>query len=147
MVKHVERFESMRLHFIGFDFYCYAVVRKRAFLRHIGDIELTTCGDVRCRFFGKEFLVAFDPMRIKAYGVFVDPEFFEFCLGFMGDVARWEGAKEDVPFLITRQGGLREVRASNDDGGNALLVEEVAFRVKVSLVNSRFNIGIFEQFL
>ena len=34
----------------------------------------------------------------------------------MGDVARWEGAKENVPLLVARQGSLREVRASNDDG-------------------------------
>lgn len=64
----------------------------------------------------------------------------------MGDVARWEGAKENVPLLVARQGSLREIRASNDDGGNALLVEEIPFRVKVSLVNARFDVGIFEQF-
>lgn len=63
----------------------------------------------------------------------------------MGDAARWEGAKENVPLLVARQGSLREVRASNDDGGNASLVEEIAFCVKVSLVNARFNVGIFEQ--
>ena len=64
----------------------------------------------------------------------------------MGDVARWEGAEEDIPLLIARQGGLREVRASDDDGGNALLVEEIPFRVEVSLINARFDVGIFEQF-
>lgn len=63
----------------------------------------------------------------------------------MGDVARWEGAKENVPLLVARQGSLREVRASNDDGGNAPLVEEIPFCVKVSLVNACFNVGIFEQ--
>lgn len=40
---------------------------------------------------------------------------------------------------------MREVRASNDDGGNAPLVEEIPFCVEVSLVNACFNVGIFEQ--
>lgn len=40
---------------------------------------------------------------------------------------------------------MREVRASNDDGGNAPLVEEIPFCVKVSLVNACFDVGIFEQ--
>lgn len=63
----------------------------------------------------------------------------------MSDVARWEGAKENVPLLVARQCSLREVRASNDGGGNAPLVEEIPFCVKVSLVNARFDVGIFEQ--
>ena len=62
----------------------------------------------------------------------------------MGDVARWEGAKENVPLLVARQGSLREVRASNDDGGNVPLVEERPFCVKISLVNACFDVGIFE---
>lgn len=60
---------------------------------------------------------------------------------FYGRCRRWEGAKENVPLLVARQGGLREVRASDDDGGNAPLVEEIPFCVKISLVNARFDVG------
>ena len=144
-MEYVERFERMRLHFVGFDLCRPVVTGRRAAFRHVGDIELTACRSVRRRLFCKEFFVAFDPVHIEVRGVFVSPEIFEFGFGFMGDVARWEGAKENVPLLVARQGGLREVRASNDDGGNAPLVEEIPFCVKVSLVNACFNVGIFEQ--
>ena len=87
-----------------------------------------------------------DPTLGQRNGFLIVPQLLVLLLCLQIQPAVGKRPEQDVPFLVARQSRLRQVRASDDDRRDLIFVEEVAFRMKITLVHTRFDVRVFQQF-
>ena len=137
----VKRFERMLLHAVRNDGR-FAVGTKN----RLSSFERAPASALRSVFLCVVSFVFADPCFGEVRRDGIAPEILElFARGFehFSVGVRME---EHVPFLIAGEGGLRAVRAADDDGAQLPLVEEVAFCMHIALVDARFDIRKLEEF-
>ena len=172
-MQHFQGIERKRLHLVGrnrgpsvFARTSRQTSRSKQRLRIIGSMHFSVIGSgfrysTRARTHPKrgsaytqhrllpgflsEGFVAANPFFRKRHRTGIIPYLVVFGPHLIQHIAARKGPEQHVPFLIAGQRLVGQIRASHDDGGDIALVEQIALRMQISLVDARFYVGELHQ--
>ena len=74
----------------------------------------------------------------KAKRIKLAPQFTE-------QTAVFNGLVQHIPFFITGEGGLRHVRAADDDRAGFALIKNVSLGMQITLEYANFHVVVFQE--